>query len=188
MENHYFIACTLSDEAKSKLHTIRESLLTADKFKKETDQADLHVTLSFLGAVSEDQLNIVCNALDKKIKEHRAFKLTFNYIHTFGPEDSPRVWWAGPEESEALSFLYQTVQEAVSKIHKGESRPFRPHVTLAKKWKGEPASVYRGPIKAVTDLIKQVTVYEIHPGETPMYKTYYSMKLIESGENNGTAD
>ncbi|MFB1080368.1 RNA 2',3'-cyclic phosphodiesterase [Jeotgalibacillus sp. JSM ZJ347] len=188
MDNHYFVACTLSDEVKETLHNIRQSFLTEEAFKKVTDQADLHITLSFLGAVSEQQLNIVCEALDKKIKERQTFQVVFDHIHTFGPKDSPRVWWAGPRESTELSSLYDCVQSAVSVIEKGESRPFRPHVTLAKKWKGEAATVYRGSLDPVSAQITEVRVYKIHPGHSPMYSTYQSFQLKESGENNGTAD
>lgn len=188
MDNHYFVACTLSDEVKETLHNVRQSFLTEEAFKKVTDQADLHITLSFLGAVTEQQLNIVCEALDKKIKGRQTFKVVFDHIHTFGAEDSPRVWWAGPRESAELTSLYDCVQSAVSVIDKGENRPFRPHVTLAKKWKGEAAAVYIGPIDPVPARITEVTVYKIHPGQSPMYSIYQSFQLKESGENYGTAD
>lgn len=188
MENHYFIACSLSDQAKEALHTARQIHLNQDSFKKIPHQADLHVTLSFLGAVSEAELNIVSEALDKRIEAQKAFPLTFSRIDTFGPDTSPRVWWAGPDYSEALSALYHQVQEAVGLIHKGENRPFRPHVTLAKKWKGETDSVYRGQINPISDMINKVIIYEIHPGRSPMYTIYQTFELKESGENNGTAD
>ncbi|WP_404404423.1 RNA 2',3'-cyclic phosphodiesterase [Jeotgalibacillus malaysiensis] len=188
MENHYFIACALSDQAKEALHNVRQSYLNEDWFKKIPHQADLHVTLSFLGAVSEEQLNIVSEALDKRIEACSAFPLTFSHIDTFGPDASPRVWWAGSEDSDELTTLYRQVQDAVRLIDKGENRPFRPHATLAKKWKGEPGFVYKGPINPINDTVQEVTIYEINPGDSPMYTVYQSFKLKESGENNGTAD
>lgn len=190
MENHYFIACALSDQAKEALHNVRQSYLNENWFKKIPHQADLHVTLSFLGAVSEGQLHIVSEALDKKIKACSTFPLTFSRVDTFGPDASPRVWWAGPDDSDELTVLYSQVQDAVRLINQAENRPFRPHATLAKKWKSgqhlDP--VYKGRINPITDTIQEVTIYEIYPGEAPMYKVYQSFKLKESGEKYGTAD
>ncbi|TFD98270.1 RNA 2',3'-cyclic phosphodiesterase [Jeotgalibacillus salarius] len=188
MENHYFIACTLSEEAKDQLHNIRRKYLTHDCFMKYPHQNDLHVTLSFLGAVTAQQLKIICDELSEKLMNLQQFPLTFKHISTFGSEESPRVWWTGPAESKELTALYETVQSAVSKIHKNENRPFRPHVTLAKKWKGEKGEVFKGSIEPVSDWIKYVTIYEINPGQIPLYTNFASYKLKESGENHGTVN
>ncbi|AJD91831.1 hypothetical protein JMA_25140 [Jeotgalibacillus malaysiensis] len=188
MENHYFIACTLSDQTKEVLHNVRQSYLHEDRFKKIPHKSDLHLTLSFLGSVSDDQLKIVTEAIDKRMKAYQPFSLTYSHLDTFGKEETPRVWWAGPEPSDELQALYESIQDAVRLIHKDEKRPFRPHVTLAKKWKGEPAHIYIGPIDPVIETIEKISIYEIHPGRSPMYTVYQSFQLKESGESNGTAD
>ncbi|KIL47288.1 hypothetical protein KP77_23930 [Jeotgalibacillus alimentarius] len=188
MEKHYFIACKLPDKVKSKLYELQQTHLQQDCFKKYTERDDLHITLSFFGAVSEQELKIVCAELDNKIKSHEKIRVTFDRIDTFGHELAPRVWWARPTPSAPLNELYRTVQDIAGLIHKDEHRPFRPHATLAKKWKGEPADVYRGPVEPVTGLIDEVVIYEIHPQKRPMYEIYASYQLSESGENDGTVN
>ncbi|MBM7578996.1 RNA 2',3'-cyclic phosphodiesterase [Jeotgalibacillus terrae] len=188
MGTHYFIACKLPYKVKNKLYELQQAHMQQDCFKKYPERDDLHITLSFFGAVSEQELKIVCAELDNKIKSHKAFRVTFDRIDTFGQESAPRVWWAGPKPSAHLTDLYRTVQDIAGLINKNEHRPFRPHVTLAKKWKGEPVDVYRGPVEPVTGFIDEVVIYEIHPEKRPMYDIYASYQLSESGENDGTVN
>jgi 2'-5' RNA ligase len=96
----------------------------------------------------------------------------------FGKQDSPRIFFADTEESNELQLIRQKVFTACEEA--GfilETRPFRPHITLARKWAGtEP---FRKDALGVWEEFQpeplsfkaiNIALYQTHLHNTPKYE------------------
>lgn len=90
----------------------------------------LHITLRFYGEIAED----VAAELDLALAGAKVepFDVALEGVGSFGEGHLVRALWAGVAESEPLRRLSARCESAARKVGlRGESRPFRPHVTLA---------------------------------------------------------
>lgn len=114
-----FVRCRLS-EVKQPIEGVRW---------QRPDQ--LHVTLKFLGDVSEQRTSLLISEL--KDIHHHAFTMTIKGFGYFSRGSSPVVLWAGISNSKELHKLYQRVEErCVGMGFQPESRAFKPHVTVGR--------------------------------------------------------
>jgi 2'-5' RNA ligase len=90
----------------------------------------LHLTLRFYGELRED----IARDLDAELLGVRipAFEISLAGAGVFSEDGEPRVVWAGVEENAALNRLARACETAARRAGlKAETRPYRPHVTLA---------------------------------------------------------
>lgn len=99
----------------------------------------MHLTLSFLGEIDPQLLGELHHELDAVFAAGTPLGLRFQAAGAFPPRGKARVLWvglAGEDEaaSEALAVLHSGVARAVHKAAsvEPETRPFHPHVTLAR--------------------------------------------------------
>ncbi|HYI01020.1 RNA 2',3'-cyclic phosphodiesterase [Hyalangium sp.] len=94
----------------------------------------LHLTLAFLGEMSDAAVPAVGAALAKVASRNRPLSLRARGSGTFGPLDCPKVLWAGlAGDLDALGALQRAV--AVELLPLGlapDHAVFEPHVTLAR--------------------------------------------------------
>ncbi len=97
---------------------------------------DLHMTLVFLGAISDAQLHCV-ESVAEAVRV-RSFTL---HIDGIGYWQRPRILWAGPVQTpEPLSQLVFDLQNGLKACgFEPEQRRYQPHITLYRKVsRGEP--------------------------------------------------
>lgn len=95
-------------------------------------EADLHITLRFLGDVGEVDYDRLLMELDEQTWP-APFSLRLTSLGAFPNARSATVAWVGVEESEPLLETHARVEDACSGAGLGrEERPFRPHVTVAR--------------------------------------------------------
>lgn len=94
--------------------------------------SQLHLTLSFLGEVTEEQEEKLVRELEKI--EGRRFTLALRGLGSFGRRGRVSVVWAGLErEPPELSRLHREVNAAVLAAGlKGDGKGFHPHVTVGR--------------------------------------------------------
>ncbi|MCM3569648.1 RNA 2',3'-cyclic phosphodiesterase [Neobacillus mesonae] len=132
---HYFFAVKISEETKVVMKGKMEKLQKAFPFKRWVYHQDLHITLAFLGAADSDMLTAAVRFVEDGLKNEKTFSLKIHGLGIFGRKDSPRIFWADTMESAELSSIRKKVFLACEKAGFSlESRPFRPHITLARKW------------------------------------------------------
>jgi len=182
MTAHYFVAIPLTDALKNHFSNWQEELKEKLPYKQWTNKLDLHITLKFLGAVEHEQLNRLQQEL-KQVENANAFSTKTGTVRVFGNPLKPRVLWACVDKTDALTFLYEQVEAAADRAgFTKETRPYRPHITLAKKWDGSPnwelVKTMQTQFKEKRILqVEEIVVYQIFPNQRPKYKVVSSFNL-----------
>lgn len=142
-----------------------------------TGRADHHLTLVFLGEVSKETLPLLLESCEAETVRHRALDLSVRGAGTF-PEDATRsrVLWLGLDgDLRPLSDLVDGLRRAARKSGaEVESRPYTPHITLARS---RPPSDLSEARAALADLrtpvwrAEAVHLVESRPGGEPRYRT-----------------
>ncbi|WP_160724043.1 RNA 2',3'-cyclic phosphodiesterase [Bacillus sp. USDA818B3_A] len=135
---HFFFALRIPEETKLIMKEHIESLKQEIPFKRWVHHMDLHITLAFLGSAEQEKLNQAEKNVKEILNNEKAFNLRINKLGFFGKEDSPRVFWADTEKIEELIQIRERVYSACKKAgFVLETRAFKPHITLARKWMGQ---------------------------------------------------
>lgn len=123
-----FLAICFTQEEKNEFYTIQQSLCQEKCGGKSVDKDQLHMTLAFLGEVTEDQLALVQRIL-QKINAH-GFVLDFDKIEMFS-HGSEYLYYAAPSNDCRIRELAEYIRKALTykKIF-FDSKAFVPHVTL----------------------------------------------------------
>lgn len=130
-----FVAIPMPEDAAARLSGLVRGLPVGRKVAEE----NLHLTLAFLGDVSDEGLEELHDALSGI--RSGPLELKFEGLGVFG-EDKPRAVWAAVAGEPGLSALQKQVERAARKAGLSpEARRFVPHVTLARlKGRGEDAA------------------------------------------------
>ncbi len=101
---------------------------------RTVDPASAHLTLKFLGNVPAARVDAIQEALVDAVSRSAPFMLRLGETGTFPERGAPRVLWVGlAGDTDALAALRGRIEEALELLgFTPESRPFRPHLTLAR--------------------------------------------------------
>jgi RNA 2',3'-cyclic 3'-phosphodiesterase len=140
-----FVALNLERAVRSQLHAALEPLRGRDWPVRWLPAHALHLTLRFLGDVDGSDLYRVEEALRGVAEKHGPQRLDIAGFGAFPSLRRASVLWAGVEPAPPLMALQRDVDLAVSRLGYGrETRPFRPHVTVARLRSGaRPADIER---------------------------------------------
>ncbi|MCJ8009546.1 RNA 2',3'-cyclic phosphodiesterase [Lederbergia wuyishanensis] len=185
MTGHYFYALALPNEVKQYLKKLSEQTNDPFPFKKWVHQEDYHITLAFLGHAAEEKLSESVQLVKEKLNDIPSFKLELSNIGIFGSPRAPRILWAGVNHSETLHSLRANVYDScVQAGFQLETRPFKPHITLARKWNGEDSFSYDDFQKYTEKnldefdfIANEVVLYHTHPENTPKYEKVETFQL-----------
>jgi len=129
-----FIAVDLPDAVKEALKQVQRRLGEGDPDVRWTAYGQLHLTLKFLGSISQDQKIRLEGALGKVAASARPFQMELAGLGGFPSGKAPSVVWAGVQSgAEEVVRLAASVEEAAAPLGAApESRPFAAHVTLGR--------------------------------------------------------
>lgn len=147
-------------------------------FGRWVHHEDYHITLAFLGNAEKSQLEQSAAYVQKALMDVSSFKLSINSLGVFGKKESPRIFWAGAANEDKLHEVRKLVYEACYQAQfKLESRPFSPHITLARKWKGENefakeklVSIDPFAASPIQFSATEVVLYQTHLDREPKYE------------------
>lgn len=135
MKRRIFIAINLSENVKDKFQEYQRKW--ADLPVRWTKRNSLHLTLVFIGYVSDEEMAQICKITREAARKHEPFNIEFERI-ILGPPGKPaRMIWVEGKFSEELAKFKNDLENALmnsgnSGFRDVETRGFRPHITLAR--------------------------------------------------------
>ncbi|MBZ9572097.1 RNA 2',3'-cyclic phosphodiesterase [Patescibacteria group bacterium] len=135
MRHRVFIAVNLPENIKRKLTDFQEKW--PELPTRWTKLENLHITLIFLGYISDEEVFEICKITKEVVQKNEPFSINLNKI-CYGPPKKmpPRMVWVKGEKSKKLTKLKNDLENALSASagskHRKETRPFSPHITLGR--------------------------------------------------------
>ena len=130
-----FIAIELPHEVKSALAELQAGL-QADKQPsvKWVDPYSIHLTLKFLGDIAAAKISDITSTIEEASREIAPFSLEVKGLGVFPNFKRVRVVWVGVGgDTSRLKLLQQHIESNLVPFgFARESRPFTPHLTLAR--------------------------------------------------------
>jgi 2'-5' RNA ligase len=127
-----FVAVLLPDGIRRRLAQEVDALRRHASGVSWVAEANLHITVKFLGGVDEPRLADVAAALQRAATVP-AFEVEIRGLGAFPTAARPRVLWAGAPRSPAFTRLAEDVDQALVALgFDPEERGFTPHVTLGR--------------------------------------------------------
>jgi RNA 2',3'-cyclic 3'-phosphodiesterase len=182
VSDHLFLAIPLPLQIKENLDDFSCNWIGKLPFKKWTYKDDFHITLSFLGPVTNTKSKELMEQLHKDLCDMKRFKLSTNKLGIFGNTDQPRVWWCGVNNSKELVDLHKQISIVCEKQgFSVEKRPYRPHITIAKKFNDQFSNDFNIPLtwfgNEMEFEVNEVVLYKIHPSKKPSYEAIEVVNL-----------
>jgi 2'-5' RNA ligase len=129
-----FIALEMNEALQRHLAEIirRVALVLPDV--RWVDPAGIHLTLAFMGELTDEEVAGVKHAVSQVARHSQPFTYRLSRLGFFGSPRQPRVIWVGIDEpSGALTRLHQNLNRELSQRNFAvDTRPFSPHLTLAR--------------------------------------------------------
>lgn len=129
-----FIAVELPEKVKRGIAQVQERIKKTSNRIKWVDSSSMHITLKFLGEVSEDSLDGIYRISGEVAEEFSPFTIKIEGTGVFPDYNNPRVIWMGIGEG-ALQ-LAEIARKLEEKLHQRgfprERRKWVPHLTLGR--------------------------------------------------------
>jgi 2'-5' RNA ligase len=147
-----FLAVELSQELRAELATVQQELKRRIEPEMKRDMritwaqpASIHLTLKFLGDMDEQVIDPLLAAVEQAIGRQIAVNVPLERLGAFPRPQSPRVLWVGPSENwergaeaKRIAEIHGAIEQACEGLgFLRETRPFSPHLTLARIKVGE---------------------------------------------------
>ena len=135
MRHRIFIAINLPEDTKKKLLDYQSKWLELPC--RWTKKENLHITLMFLGYLSDEELLGVLKITKEVALRHQSFSISLKKI-LYGPPKKmpPRMVWTEGEKSEEFAALRDDLEKSLTtseQVHfSPEERAFSPHITLGR--------------------------------------------------------
>ena len=124
-----FVGIDIEEEIRRALSVFAEGLRDAAPRARWTAPHTFHITLKFIG----ENANQSAIATRLGTLRQPATAITFQGAGFFPSPRAARVFWAGVEGDRRLPELAQAVDQALTAVGIApESKPFKPHLTLAR--------------------------------------------------------
>jgi len=133
MSKHLFIAIKINPslELLNKIDFLENNLKheLINWIKKD----HYHLTLRFLGEISERRIPTIIKSLQKVFSQEYSFTLGINSLGLFGSTYNPRVLWLGVDEIVEIKTIHQKVELELKRIgFPSDNQNFIPHISIAR--------------------------------------------------------
>lgn len=181
MQQHYFIGINIPPTFKDPIEMFKMKYQLESAYKVIPHLADLHVTLLYLGAVSDELLPSLKAKLSEIATRHSTFLMHVDGLSYFGASNGPRVVYLSVAESKALSSLQRETEHIIAKqLERPISERFTPHVTIAKKRKTtDELVIQKEKIQPIEVPVESFSLFSVHPDKSPKYKAIEIFRLGE---------
>ena len=188
MRKRIFIAINLPEEIKKKLSDYQSKWpeLPCRWTKKE----NLHLTLFFLGYLTDEEVVEVCKITREVASKYNSFSISLDKI-LYGPPKKmpPRMIWVQGKKSKILSDLKEDLEKSLTENIRfsPESREFSPHLTLGriKTWQWRQIEPEDRP-EVEEDISLSFNVNSIEVMESKLKRSgpeYITLESVELSKN-----
>ena len=147
-----FLAVELSQELRAELATVQQELKRKIEPEMKRNMriswaqpASIHLTIKFLGDMDEQVIDPLLVAVEQAIGNQTAVNVPLERLGAFPRPHSPRVLWIGPSEkwergveATRIAEIHGAIEQACEGVgFLRETKPFSPHLTLARIRVGE---------------------------------------------------
>ena len=129
-----FIAIEIPEAIKAGMAAVQARLKGAGVDASWSRSEGIHLTLKFLGEVSEERVPEIMQALALELGGTERFRLSPEGVRTFPNPASARVVWLGiTGDVDKLVALQAVVEQALVGLGlEADGRPYAPHLTLGR--------------------------------------------------------
>lgn len=180
-----FVAIESNEEIRNSLLGIQKSLEMTGADLKLVEPENIHLTLRFLGNVSENRIELVKEKI-RKLEKVDSFELQVRGLGVFPRPSFIRVIWAGVSqgEEETLNLRKQLNEKLAEIDFESEDKDFTPHFTIARMKSGRAKDEVLTQVKENSEKnFGSVKVDEIKlkkselTSEGPIYTTLENVEL-----------
>ena len=147
-----FLAIELSPELRAELAIVQQELKRRIESEMKRDMhiswvqpVSIHLTIKFLGDMDEQVIDSLQVALEQAIGNQTVVNVPLEQLGAFPRPQSPRVLWVGAPENwerganaQRVAGIHDAIEHACEGLgFLRETKPFSPHLTLARIRKGE---------------------------------------------------
>ncbi len=148
-----FLALNLPKGEKGRIHHAARALRESELPVRWVEPSKFHITLKFLGDLSEDRIEAVEEAVGRVAAAAGPLDLSLGGFGAFPTLRRPRVIWIKVAATPALRRLREDLDgELTACGFERETRVFHPHVTLGRAAGRNGAGAFRGLDKIASGL------------------------------------
>lgn len=170
-----FIAIPFPEDVRASLAAFQDQLKPCGASIAWVAPENLHLTLKFLGDITDEQKTAMEGELKRIASQTPAFTMELGEVGVFPSPDAPRVVWVGLKQgTEHVTALAGQLEQAARKLGlRSEERPFSAHATLGR---------VRTP-RSKTPLMKGLerAPWQMSRGWTVDHVTLYQSELSATG-------
>ncbi|AMM54147.1 RNA 2',3'-cyclic phosphodiesterase [Pyrococcus kukulkanii] len=127
-----FIAIDVSEEVRDAIVKAQDFIGTKEAKIKFVERENLHITLKFLGEITQEQAEEIKRVLAEIAKRHKKHEVRVKGIGVFPNPNYVRVIWAGVENDEGIKAIAQDIERELSKLGFKKDKEFVAHVTIGR--------------------------------------------------------
>lgn len=178
-----FIAVSI--QASPTLRQLLTELAQMGKALRPVSEANLHVTLRFLGATDPQSVPDIKAIMERAVASQHSLECRLYGVSAFPSQQRPQTIWAGVEDGERLHQLALNLAALDQLGFAPDSRPWNCHLTLARV-KFRPPPVLRDWLHKYSGSmlgIWPVRQIELHQSELspqgPRYRLLHAVPLAD---------
>lgn len=156
-----FLALPLESGVRKQLVGCQEAWAKMIGNVKWVEQENLHLTLKFLGEVSEQDLVAVKRAAGRVAEEFPPFSVNLSGPGVFPSVRKGRVLWVGlKDEGERLKLMAQRLDAELAPLNFSPGKAgFTPHLTLGRLRQPAAVTIPALPVEGVPVRLTEVVLY-----------------------------
>jgi len=133
MKKRVFVAINFPENIKKSVAEIIKKLESLEPDAKWINPRNAHITLAFLGLISQEEIARITAILKLLAKNQEKFDLSLENIGFFPSLNMPRIIWLGAGENLNLLNLENNLKKQLEmNDFKTDNRLFTPHLTIGK--------------------------------------------------------
>jgi len=128
-----FIAIDVDKTIRDEIQGFVKSINKCSTQVRWTEIHNIHLTIKFLGEITESKAFELKSVLGELIRQHQTFELIIKGTGCFPNLKTPKILWLGIERSEQLHKIHEQIEEICLSSGIGrQDKPFSPHITIAR--------------------------------------------------------